>query len=120
MTRYVDSTEQLVVELLVRDLQRALAFYRAIGFEVLREEETFAVVAWESHRLFLDQMGDPAGGACHAGNERAGDGPGRRSSLAAGQRPGVARRRPHRGPSLRVERLHRRRSGWLWCSLCDP
>ena len=58
MTRYVDSTEQLVVEMLVRDLQRALAFYRAIGFEVLREEETFAVVAWESHRLFLDQKGD--------------------------------------------------------------
>ena len=58
MSRYGDSTEQLVVELLVHDLQRSLAFYRGLRFHVLREEETFAVVAWESHRLFLDQKGD--------------------------------------------------------------
>jgi catechol 2,3-dioxygenase-like lactoylglutathione lyase family enzyme len=58
MSRYVDSTEQLVVELFVRDLQRSLAFYRALGFDLLREEETFAVVAWEGHRLFLDQKDD--------------------------------------------------------------
>jgi catechol 2,3-dioxygenase-like lactoylglutathione lyase family enzyme len=56
--RYVDSTEQLVVELFVRDLPKSLAFYRALGFEVLREEERFAVVAWEDHRLFLDQRDD--------------------------------------------------------------
>lgn len=58
MSRYVDSTEQLVVELLVRDLRRSLAFYRALGFDVLREEESFAVLAWEDHRLFLDQKDD--------------------------------------------------------------
>jgi catechol 2,3-dioxygenase-like lactoylglutathione lyase family enzyme len=54
----VDSTEQLVVELLVRDLQRSLAFYRALGFDLLRQEPTFAVLAWEEHRLFLDQKPD--------------------------------------------------------------
>jgi catechol 2,3-dioxygenase-like lactoylglutathione lyase family enzyme len=64
MSRYVDSAEQLVVELLVRDLRRSLAFYRSLGFDVLRGEEKFAVLAWEDHRLFLDQQEDlPAGPA---------------------------------------------------------
>src|SRR5438128_836389 len=54
-SRYVDSTEQLVAELSVHDLQRSLAFYRALGFTLLRGEETFAVLAWEEHRLFLAQ-----------------------------------------------------------------
>ena len=58
MPRYVESTEQLVVELFVRDLRRSLAYYRALGFAVLRQEETFAVVAWEEHRLFLDRRDD--------------------------------------------------------------
>src|SRR5262245_2444072 len=57
-SRYVDSTEQLVVELLVRDLRRSIEFYRALGFDVLRHEPTFAVLAWEGHRLFLEQKGD--------------------------------------------------------------
>ena len=58
MSPYVDATEQLVVELLVRDLQRSLAFYRALEFDVLRADEHFAVVAWEGCRLFLDQQED--------------------------------------------------------------
>jgi catechol 2,3-dioxygenase-like lactoylglutathione lyase family enzyme len=58
MSRYVDSTEQLVVELFVRDLQRSLEFYQALGFDLLRREPTFAVLAWEEHRLFLDQQAD--------------------------------------------------------------
>jgi catechol 2,3-dioxygenase-like lactoylglutathione lyase family enzyme len=55
MARYVDPTEQLVVELSVRDLARSVTFYRALGFELLREEGRFAVLAWEGHRLFLQQ-----------------------------------------------------------------
>jgi catechol 2,3-dioxygenase-like lactoylglutathione lyase family enzyme len=55
MSRHVDPTEQLVVELLVNDLPRSLAFYRALGFDLLRADERFAVLAWEDHRLFLDQ-----------------------------------------------------------------
>ncbi|HKI33297.1 MAG TPA: VOC family protein [Gemmataceae bacterium] len=58
MSRHVDSTEQLVVELFVRDLRRSLAFYRVLGFDLLRGEEEFAVLAWEDHRLFLDQQED--------------------------------------------------------------
>jgi catechol 2,3-dioxygenase-like lactoylglutathione lyase family enzyme len=60
MARYVDSIEQLVVELFVRDLKRSIAFYRALGFELLREEHGFAALAWEDHRLFLDQRSDLA------------------------------------------------------------
>lgn len=63
MVRYVDPTEQLVVELSVRDLTRSLSFYRALGFDLLREEERFAVLAWEGHQLFLqqgDHLSEPA------------------------------------------------------------
>src|SRR5262249_9952759 len=58
MVRYVDSTEQLVVELLVRDLKRSVAFYRALGFHLLHENATFASLTWEDHRLYLDQRSD--------------------------------------------------------------
>ncbi len=55
MSRFVDSTEQLVVELFVRDLRRSVAFYLALGFALLNEKTTFATLVWEDHRLFLDQ-----------------------------------------------------------------
>ena len=38
------SEDQLVLELFVRDFDRAMAFYQALGFEVEREEEDFAVL----------------------------------------------------------------------------
>jgi catechol 2,3-dioxygenase-like lactoylglutathione lyase family enzyme len=57
MPRYVDSTQQLVVELSVRNLGRSLAFYEGLGFQVQRREASFAVVAWEDHQLFLSQDG---------------------------------------------------------------
>lgn len=56
MERYVDPTEQLVVEVLVSDLGRALKFYRALGFELLDEpRHGFATLTWEGHQLFLDE-----------------------------------------------------------------
>ncbi|HEV3258192.1 MAG TPA: VOC family protein [Gemmataceae bacterium] len=55
MVPYVDPTEQLVVELSVGNLTRSVTFYRALGFDLLREEERFAVLAWEGHQLFLQQ-----------------------------------------------------------------
>jgi catechol 2,3-dioxygenase-like lactoylglutathione lyase family enzyme len=55
MARYIDPTEQLVVELSVGNLKRSVTFYRALGFDLLREEERFAVLAWEGHQLFLQQ-----------------------------------------------------------------
>jgi catechol 2,3-dioxygenase-like lactoylglutathione lyase family enzyme len=55
MVPYVDPTEQLVVELSVGNLARSVTFYRALGFDLLREEERFAVLAWEGHQLFRQQ-----------------------------------------------------------------
>jgi catechol 2,3-dioxygenase-like lactoylglutathione lyase family enzyme len=58
MSHYVDSTEQLVVELFVRDLGRSMAFYRALGFDLLAQHGRFASLTWEDHRLFLDERDD--------------------------------------------------------------
>jgi catechol 2,3-dioxygenase-like lactoylglutathione lyase family enzyme len=55
---YVSATEQLVVEVYVRNLDRALDFYRSLGFELVGRHGTFATVAWEGHRLFLDERPD--------------------------------------------------------------
>ncbi len=52
--RYVPSSEQLVVELFVRDLGRSIAFYRDLGFEFVRRDDEFAEVSWEGHLFFLD------------------------------------------------------------------
>ena len=38
MSRYVDPTEQLVTEIVVKDIQRSAHFYRLLGFELLRDE----------------------------------------------------------------------------------
>jgi catechol 2,3-dioxygenase-like lactoylglutathione lyase family enzyme len=53
MTRYVDSTEQLVTEILVRDIRSSVDFYRRLGFELLRDGGDFVELTWEEHRLFL-------------------------------------------------------------------
>jgi catechol 2,3-dioxygenase-like lactoylglutathione lyase family enzyme len=46
---------QLVVEIVVRDLARSLAFYRSFGFALERSTETFAVLRWNESYLFLDE-----------------------------------------------------------------
>ena len=53
MTRYVDPTEQLVTEIFTRDINRSVAFYCRLGFELLREDDGFVELGWEGHRLFL-------------------------------------------------------------------
>jgi catechol 2,3-dioxygenase-like lactoylglutathione lyase family enzyme len=50
---YVDPTEQLVCEVVVRDIKRSVAFYRSLGFELLRDAGDFVELTWEAHRLFL-------------------------------------------------------------------
>jgi catechol 2,3-dioxygenase-like lactoylglutathione lyase family enzyme len=52
---HVPATEQLVVEVYVRDLDRALDFYQRLGFERLRSHGGFAALAWEGHQFFLDE-----------------------------------------------------------------
>src|SRR2546425_8828460 len=56
MTNYVDPTEQLVVELYVRDIGRSVAFYERLGFRVLRREQAFAELGWEDSRLFVAEV----------------------------------------------------------------
>lgn len=51
--RYVDATEQLVTEILVRDIRRSTAFYCDLGFRLLQDDGDFVELTWEDHRLFL-------------------------------------------------------------------
>ena len=53
MTRYVDPTDQLVTEIFTRDIGRSVAFYRKLGFELLRDDGGFVELGWEGHCLFL-------------------------------------------------------------------
>jgi catechol 2,3-dioxygenase-like lactoylglutathione lyase family enzyme len=54
--RYVDCTEQLVTEIVVRDMRRSLAFYRSLGFELLRDGGDFVELSWDDHRLYLAEI----------------------------------------------------------------
>ena len=50
--------EQLVVEVVVRDLEHSLAFYTALGFTLARRDGGFAALQWGARWLFLDQRSD--------------------------------------------------------------
>lgn len=67
MSKYVDPTEQLVTEIVVRDIRRSVEFYRLLGFELLRDGGDFVELTWEDHRLFLAEISAfrdaPAAGA---------------------------------------------------------
>lgn len=56
MSRYVAPTEQLVVEIFVRDIKLSTDFYRQLGFELIRDAGTFVELSWEGHLLFLDEQ----------------------------------------------------------------
>src|SRR5262252_1390555 len=56
MSRYIDSTEQLVTEIVVKDIKRSVDFYRRLGFDLLRDGGDFAELTWEDHRLFLAEL----------------------------------------------------------------
>jgi catechol 2,3-dioxygenase-like lactoylglutathione lyase family enzyme len=58
MQAYVVPTEQLVVEVFVRDLATSRDFYQALGFELLEDRRDFAILGWEGHQLFLDERPD--------------------------------------------------------------
>ena len=45
--------EQLVTEIVVRDIKRSTEFYCRLGFELLRDGGDFVELTWEDHRLFL-------------------------------------------------------------------
>src|SRR5689334_2544133 len=56
MNKYVPPTEQLVTEIVVRDIKRSTDFYRRLGFELLRDAGDFVELTWEDHRLFLAEL----------------------------------------------------------------
>ena len=56
MSVYVDPTEQLVTEIVVRDIRRSVDFYSRLGFELLRDGGDFVELTWEDHRLFLAEL----------------------------------------------------------------
>ena len=63
--------EQLVVEVQVRDMARAKAFYRAIGFRVIEDGDAFAALGWDNSHFFLDLRPDlPAPPAVPQANVR--------------------------------------------------
>src|SRR3546814_10903180 len=49
---------QGVVEIVCPDLERSIAFYRSLGFELLRRTGGFAVIHWDGQRLFLAEDPD--------------------------------------------------------------
>lgn len=51
-------TQQLVVEVMVRNLAVSRTFYERLGFEVIRAEGSFLELAWEGHLFFLDERPD--------------------------------------------------------------
>jgi catechol 2,3-dioxygenase-like lactoylglutathione lyase family enzyme len=56
MDLYVESREQLVCEIVVRDAQRSAEFYQRLGFEIVRNDGDFVILAWEGHHLFLGAL----------------------------------------------------------------
>src|SRR5438445_3167250 len=56
MSKYVPPIEQLVTEIVVRDIKRSTDFYCRLGFELLRNGGDFVELTWEDHRLFLAEL----------------------------------------------------------------
>ena len=56
MSNYVPPVEQLVSEIVVRDIKRSTNFYCSLGFELLRDGGDFVELTWEDHRLFLAEL----------------------------------------------------------------
>jgi catechol 2,3-dioxygenase-like lactoylglutathione lyase family enzyme len=56
MNRYVESSEQLVTEIVVKEIKRSTSFYRLLGFQLLRDGGDFVELTWEDHRLFLAEI----------------------------------------------------------------
>lgn len=53
-----DLGDQLVLEIFVRDLDRSLAMYTALGFSLERRDGHFAALCWEGQEFFLDHRPD--------------------------------------------------------------
>ena len=54
--KYVNSIEQLVTEIVVRNIQRSTRFYCQLGFKVLRDAGDFVELTWEDHQLYIAEL----------------------------------------------------------------
>ncbi len=54
--KYVDSTEQLVTEIVVRDIPRSTKFYIQLGLKLYRDTGDFVELTWEDHKLFIAEI----------------------------------------------------------------
>ena len=54
--KYAEASEQLIVELYVRDVKQSTAFYKQLGFIVVRQEPHFVELGWDDSRLYLEQI----------------------------------------------------------------
>src|SRR5829696_8024301 len=54
--KYVASTEQLVTEIVVKDIKRSTKFYRELGFEILRDAGDYVELTWEDHQLYIAEL----------------------------------------------------------------
>jgi len=71
MPRYVEPTDQLILEIYVRELKRSIEFYANLGFSILRREDNFAELIWEESKIYLEQTSDTNLGSVDlAGNIR--------------------------------------------------
>ena len=58
MAPYVPATSQLVVEIFVRDMARARAFYEGLGVALRADHGTFVELSREDHYRYRDQRAD--------------------------------------------------------------
>lgn len=56
MAHYVESRDQLVVEVYVRDMGESKRFYEALGFQLVRDASHFVELQWEDSWLFLAEI----------------------------------------------------------------
>ena len=47
MPAYMEPREQLMIEVYVRNLEASSAFYRRLGFDVVRQEDGFMELQWD-------------------------------------------------------------------------
>ncbi|WP_321472057.1 VOC family protein [uncultured Paludibaculum sp.] len=56
LAHFTETSQQLVVELYVRDVRASSKFYQRLGFFVERTEEHFVALTWERSRLLLEEI----------------------------------------------------------------
>jgi len=71
MNPYVSPSNQLIVELYVRNIKASCSFYQQLGFQLVRDDGDFVELQWEDSLLYLEEVQDiPPPPAYPVGNVR--------------------------------------------------